>query len=215
MTSKRQSAGRSRGKSSTLYSALAGLLIGLIVAASLAFYITRAPLPFVDRASRQPDQGVLRSTVPVPDPNAALYGHDGRAGTPIPLSPPSFSTPAAPLSPDTPPKMDDLGALIATLPSTLSSSVSGLRTESAKPVPPSPISRSHFLQVGAYRLLSDAEALKARIILLGLPATVQSVEVNGKKINRVRVGPFARADEMDRARARLTKNKIESVVVHP
>jgi cell division protein FtsN len=53
----------------------------------------------------------------------------------------------------------------------------------------------------------------ARIILLGLPVAVQKAEVNGKPINRVRVGPFARLDDMNRARGRLGENKIETAVV--
>ncbi|AHV93986.1 sporulation related domain protein [Bordetella holmesii ATCC 51541] len=38
-------------------------------------------------------------------------------------------------------------------------------------------------------------------------------EVNGVQINRVRVGPFARLDDMNRARSRLGEDKIESTVV--
>jgi cell division protein FtsN len=46
-----------------------------------------------------------------------------------------------------------------------------------------------------------------------LPVAVQKAEVNGKPINRVRVGPFARLDDMNRARGRLGENKIETAVV--
>jgi cell division protein FtsN len=81
--------------------------------------------------------------------------------------------------------------------------------DSAKPA----ASGKYFLQAGAYRAVEDAEALKARILLLGLPVAVQRAEVNGKAINRVRVGPFARLDDMNRARTRLGENKIEVAVV--
>ena len=118
MATKRKSSGRSGESGSTLYGALAGLLIGLIVAAVVAFYVTKAPVPFVDRASR--DAGKLPDPRQAPDPNAGLYGRDGAAGTPP--SGPTATTPA-PLpgtgtaGADTPPsKSDDLGALIATLP---------------------------------------------------------------------------------------------------
>ncbi|KAG0770694.1 hypothetical protein G6F22_017184 [Rhizopus arrhizus] len=72
---------------------------------------------------------------------------------------------------------------------------------------------TYYLQAGAFRGENDAESLKARIILLGLPVAVQKAEVNGKAINRVRVGPFARLDDMNRARGRLGENKIETAVV--
>ena len=222
MATKRKSAARNGKKGSTLYGALAGLLIGLIVAASLAFYVTRAPLPFVDRATRRPDQDKLPETRPAPDPNSALYGRDGPAGvTPsAPTAPPITPLPnvaPAPAAPATPPKLDDLGALIATLPATPSAppALSAPRAESGKPASTPKKNGSYFLQAGAYRLVEDAEALKARVILLGLPATVQSAEVNGKKIYRVRVGPFTRLEQLNRASARLGENKIESTTIRP
>ncbi len=81
MATKRKTTRRSSGESgSTLYGALAGLLIGLIVAAAVAFYVTKAPVPFVDRASRQGDAGKLPDPRQAPDPNAGLYGRDGGGG---------------------------------------------------------------------------------------------------------------------------------------
>jgi cell division protein FtsN len=71
----------------------------------------------------------------------------------------------------------------------------------------------YFLQVGAYRGVGEAEALKGRVLLLGLPVAVYRAEINGKSLNRVRVGPFSRVDEMNRARSRLRESKIEVAVV--
>lgn len=245
MATKRKTTRRSSGESgSTLYGALAGLLIGLIVAAVVAFYVTKAPVPFVDRASRQGDTGKLPDPRQAPDPNAGLYGRDGAAGAP-PTGP--TATAPAPLpgagtgtggtsKPDeTPSKLDDLGALIATLPSTAKPQASSSAPERVAVAPtqaPTPISKTapapspkaatatasaatgtYYLQAGAFRGENDAESLKARIILLGLPVAVQKAEVNGKAINRVRVGPFARLDDMNRARGRLGENKIETAVV--
>jgi len=245
MATKRKPTRRSSGESgSTLYGALAGLLIGLIVAAVVAFYVTKAPVPFVDRASRQGDTGKLPDPRQAPDPNAGLYGRDGAAGAP-PTGP--TATAPAPLpgagtgtaKPDeTPSQLDDLGALIATLPSTskpqpaatapaATASIQQTPTPISKPAPaaapaaspksaaPAPAANTgtYFLQAGAFRGENDAESLRARILLLGLPVNVQKAEVNGKPINRVRVGPFARLDDMNRARGRLGENKIETAVV--
>ncbi|AHV92828.1 putative cell division repeat protein [Bordetella holmesii ATCC 51541] len=109
MASKRKSS--SQG-GSTLYGVLAGLLIGLILAAGVAFYVTKAPVPFVDRATRQ-TSGTERAVDPrdAPDPNQGLYGRDGAAGTA-----PTGPTASAP-TPLADGKTDDLGALIASLPS--------------------------------------------------------------------------------------------------
>ncbi|WP_179216439.1 SPOR domain-containing protein, partial [Achromobacter xylosoxidans] len=139
--------------------------------------------------------------------------------------------PAASKGDDTPAKLDDLGALIATLPTSKAPAVASAAPAAAPSQAPTPISKpaptpapkpaatasaangTYYLQAGAFRGENDAESLKARIILLGLPVAVQKAEVNGKSINRVRVGPFARLDDMNRARGRLGENKIETAVV--
>lgn len=243
MATKRKPTRRSSGESgSTLYGALAGLLIGLIVAAVVAFYVTKAPVPFVDRASRQGDSGKLPDPRQAPDPNAGLYGRDGAAGAPptgptatAPAPLPGTGTGAGAAKPDeTPARLDDLGALIATLPSTAKPQATAPAAVAMAPSQaPTPISKpapapkaaapatatasaatgTYFLQAGAFRGENDAESLRARILLLGLPVNVQKAEVNGKPINRVRVGPFARLDDMNRARGRLGENKIETAVV--
>ena len=238
MATKRKTTRRSSGESgSTLYGALAGLLLGLIVAAVVAFYVTKAPVPFVDRATRQGDTGKLPDPRQAPDPNAGLYGRDGAAGAPptgptatAPVPLPGAGTPSKP--DETPSRLDDLGALIATLPSTNKPQAAApgqtpAQTQNPSPTPlskpaptPAPAAKaapaatgSYYLQAGAFRGESDAESLRARIILLGLPVAVQKAEVNGKPLNRVRVGPFARLDDMNRARGRLGENKIETAVV--
>ncbi|AKQ57825.1 SPOR domain-containing protein [Bordetella hinzii] len=226
MASKRKSS--SQG-GSTLYGVLAGLLIGLILAAAVAFYVTKAPMPFVDRATRQasgPEKPIDPRTAP--DPNQGLYGRDGAAGTP-----PTGPTATAPTPlPDG--KTDDLGALIATLPSADQAAAPLPVPVPAAPAPSKPAAAAkppektasiastppaqqangnYYLQAGAYRVQADAESLRARILLLGLPVNVQRAEVNGVQVNRVRVGPFSRLDDMNRARSRLGENKIESTVV--
>jgi cell division protein FtsN len=240
MATRRKPAKRSNQRGSTLYGVLAGLLLGLAAAAGVAFYVTRAPMPFVDKATRQPDQAPLPEVKNAPDPNAALYGQDGAAGTaptgPTATAPSSASdvtpgtTPgAASAKPDE--KPDELGALIASLPSKQESAsalpppapphkpAAGTVAPASHPAPhagaasAAPASGTYFLQAGAYRVQEDADALKARIIMMGLPASVQRAEVNNMQINRVRVGPFARLDDMNRARSRLSENKIESAVV--
>ncbi|MEI2416637.1 SPOR domain-containing protein [Orrella sp. JC864] len=208
---------RSSQGGSTLYGVLAGLLIGLILAAAVAFYVTKAPMPFVDRATREPAQTTLPDPRQAPDPNMGLYGRNAPAGTPAtgPTDSPIAPLPGAGQPQPQPGRDDELGALIASLPKPTS--------EPAAPAPPKPVpapaqssgqsNGSYYLQVGAFRVLEDAEALRARILLLGLPVQVQRAEVNGLQVNRVRVGPYARLDDMNRTRARLGEEKIESTVV--
>ena len=90
------------------------------------------------------------------------------------------------------------------------------------PPPPPPAARpapgtqtTYYLQTGAFRSQKEAQAMLARVVLLGLPVRIETGESNGAPINRVRVGPFKGIDEMNRARTRLGDDKIESTVVRP
>jgi len=228
----RKSSG-SRSGGSTLFGVLAGLILGLAAAAAVAYFVTQVPMPFVDKASRDPAQVLLPDARDAPDPNLGLYGKSGAAGV-APTGPADMTLVPLPgtgpalggQSPGTP-AGDNIGDLIASLTKTAPPSASaGAPAASApagKPAPaaadskttsPAPGAQAtYYLQAGAFRSESDAEAVKARILLLGLPAQVQKAQVNGATINRVRVGPFKGLDEMNRSRARLGEEKIVSSVV--
>jgi cell division protein FtsN len=55
--------------------------------------------------------------------------------------------------------------------------------------------------------------MKAKLALIGFEARIVSAEVNGVTFYRVRVGPYAQLDDMNRARSRLAENGIEASVV--
>ena len=228
----------SRSGGSTLFGMLAGLIIGLAIAAGVAVFVVRAPMPFVDHATRDPAQTLLPDVKDAPDPNIGLYGKDGVAGavptgpmntTPLPLpnnAPQVAGKPAAPAA------NDNISKLIATLTDNSKPQAAKSATPhtapaaghasaapefkpapAAKAAPPANTQTIYYLQAGAFHSNSDAEAVKAQILLLGLPAEVQKAQVNGSTINRVRVGPFKGIDEMNRSRARLGEEKIASAVM--
>lgn len=212
-----------------MYSVLAGLLIGLAIAAVVAFYVTRAPMPFVDKATRQAEQSKMPDLSHT-DPNQGLSG--GTVTVPPAPGPADADNDSH--------KTDDLGALIATLPADdgkkPAPATPAIPVPAAPPAPLAPVSKpapaqaapkvaaapataspaangTYFLQAGAYKNATDADSVRARILLLGMQASVQRAEVNGVQWNRVRVGPFNRLDDMNRARIRLSDNKIESTVI--
>lgn len=213
---------------STMYGVLAGLLIGLGLAAGVAYYVVKAPMPFMDKASRSPDEQSVPDPRNAPDPNSALGTRDtGPVTAPSSPDQPTGQAVAALPGQGTPPATgapkqngDALGSLIATLtpapnaatkPSQGAStggSTSAGRTEST-----SASSGPYYLQVGSFRVLEDAEALRAKIILMGMQVEIQRAEVNGLQVNRVRVGPFARIDDMNQTRIRLGQEKIPTAVV--
>jgi cell division protein FtsN len=72
--------------------------------------------------------------------------------------------------------------------------------------------RKTFLQLGSFQDQDDADNLKAKLALLGIEATIQSVDVPGKGlVHRVKVGPFATPDDVARVRAQLKQNGINLV----
>lgn len=71
-----------------------------------------------------------------------------------------------------------------------------------------------YLQAGAFQRSSDADNLKARLALAGLEARIQTATLPDNSVwHRVRLGPYTDTAEMDRARAVLRENKIESSVI--
>ena len=71
----------------------------------------------------------------------------------------------------------------------------------------------YILQAGSFQSASDADAMKAKLALLGVVANVQQVEVNGNTWHRVRVGPLANAREADRIRRQLQDNGFDAMVL--
>lgn len=212
---------------STLYGILAGLLIGLMVAAGVAYYVIKAPSPFVDKASRSPDAAKPVDPRTAPDPNAGLGGRGSVESSPVDPNAAAYGA-AGQISPQVKPAgPDDLGALIATLKPT-GASPAPLPAAPVAPKASRPESRpepaattggnqaasgTYYLQVGSFKVLEDAETLRARIILMGLPVEIQRAEVNGVQFNRVRVGPYSRIDDMNKTRARLGEEKIPTAVI--
>jgi cell division protein FtsN len=80
----------------------------------------------------------------------------------------------------------------------------------APPAEPAPtISGSYVLQAGAFRGQDEAEALKARIALTGEIARVETAQINGTTVYRVRMGPYASAGTLAAAKSALVSHGID------
>ena len=88
-------------------------------------------------------------------------------------------------------------------------------TTAPAPAPqPEPIKGRYLLQVASFPRHADADRLKAQLALLGLQATIQTVEIHGGQTwHRVRVGPFSDRGEIASVRQRLQANGIEAVLL--
>lgn len=71
----------------------------------------------------------------------------------------------------------------------------------------------YLLQVGAFPNAADAETLKAKLALQGFVANVQSVSIGGQTYNRVRLGPFRSATELESTKQRLAGAGINAIAL--
>ncbi len=101
-------------------------------------------------------------------------------------------------------------------------------TTTAKPAPvqkPSASSRTpstaakaddsrYLLQTGSFRNKSDAERLRAQLILWGLDARIQQVQVkNGEYWHRVQVGPLNSMSQVNNVQKTLAEHKVDSLLL--
>lgn len=71
----------------------------------------------------------------------------------------------------------------------------------------------YLLQAGSFPSSADADALKARLALMGFVAHVQSVTINGKTWNRVRLGPYASASKLEADKGKLSAAGIQAIAL--
>lgn len=94
-------------------------------------------------------------------------------------------------------------------------------SETSAPSPPQPTNtparpeqRTRFvLQAGSFRRAEDADRRRAQVLLLGLDARIEGVNANGDRWHRVIVGPFDERGPLDRARATLISENIDTLVL--
>jgi cell division protein FtsN len=191
-----------------------GVVLGLAAALAVAVYVTKVPVPFLNKGqSRSPEQDAAETRKNRDwDPNAPLYGKNpakGAAPAPQvidpskgPGAPPVATIPAPSATPDkAPPAVggrptnDPLGDFAAA-------------RASANTDP-----FIYFVQAGAFRTPEDAEAQRAKLSLLGFDAKVSQREQSGREVFRVRVGPFEKKEEADKQKEKLESGGVETALV--
>lgn len=87
------------------------------------------------------------------------------------------------------------------------------KPESSTPPADTSAGERYLIQVASFQDSSDAERVRAKLLLNGFRAALEPATIKGKRWYRVRVGPFEERDEMDRVRKRLKSKGMESIVV--
>jgi cell division protein FtsN len=221
---------------------LVGLLLGLVIAVGVALFVAKSPIPFIDKVSKPLERAPgAKSMADAPDPNVSMYPRsrverredaakaDGAAAesddqTEKESQPASEASKAAdprraaaeakraeallndPKAGEVRPDERKSEARVAAdSRAATSSGSSETKTQTS--------AAASYVQAGAFKVLSDAEALKARLALLGLESRVVKSDAGGAMLYRVRLGPFNRSEDVNRARNRLIEAGVDPVVV--
>lgn len=223
---------KNRQRGGTLIGLVIGVVLGLAVALAVAVYVTKVPVPFMNKTqTRTPEQDAAESRKNQNwDPNAPLYGKNPArpaSAASAAAEAEAASEPAAPASvvpPPAPAFIPQGGASVpaAAAPRASAPASAAPRANAADPLGDLATARAqasapdpftYFIQVGAYRAPEDAEAQRAKLSLMGLEARVTEREQSGRSVYRVRVGPIDKKAEADRIRARLDAGGIEATLV--
>jgi cell division protein FtsN len=223
---------------SVILGIIIGIVIGLGVALAVAVYVTKVPVPFLNKGGgRTAEQDAAESRKNRDwDPNAPLYGKNPAKPLPpapgiIAPAPPVATIPAPAAVPAGPPPAD---------PSLKPPAVAGNAPKPpAAPAPataaPAPAAKPatdplgelaaarssnpgadpflYFVQAGAFRTPEDAEAQRVKLSLMGVEARVTEREQSGRQVFRVRVGPFEKKDDADRNKEKLEAGGVETALV--
>jgi cell division protein FtsN len=111
---------------------------------------------------------------------------------------------------DMPAEAEALPGAVSDVPSTGAPTTSNTALDSAPNAEPTSDKSRYLLQAGAFESSADAEDLKARIALSGEPARVETAEVNGKTMYRVRLGPYEGNTAANAAKSNLAGQGIKT-----
>lgn len=199
----------------TLIGLVIGLVVGLGVALAVALYVSKVPVPFIDKLpQRTADQDSAEAERNKNwNPNAPLAG---KAGVPA-------SAASAPAAEGEGPGAAAAGAAgtagpagaVGTPPASTGSTAPAAGSPARSPVAPDPRPEvtGLFIQAGAFSKAEDAEQQRARLAMLGFAARISEREQGGRPVFRVRVGPYETREETQGPMDRLQASGIEVSLV--
>ena len=71
----------------------------------------------------------------------------------------------------------------------------------------------YLLQAGAFQASGQAEEMKAKIAMLGLSARVESAQIKGSTVYRVRMGPYGTASDLADAKRKLASGGLQALAI--
>ena len=212
-----------RRRGSTLTGLIIGLILGLGIAVAVALTITKGASPFTDKTVK-----AGRPADPAPgqaqDPNKPMYANRdaAREANKELTEKAATRTNGAPAAPADarPADADPLGQAIAAMKDATPAKPEAKTDTRAAPASPAPAPAAaatgdyvYYLQAGAFRDLSDAEATRAKLALLGFEAAISDRTSDSGVLHRVRIGPYNQIESMNKARAKLLDSGVDVAIV--
>jgi len=194
---------------------IVGLLVGLALALGVALYVTKVPVPFVNKVPQRTSEQDAAETERNKnwDPNAPLAGKVVRPVLPAPAA----SEPAAtPPPPALPPPVEPPAAVLTPKPARDPAAI--LNGQAAPASAPRSAKSgaeafTYFVQAGAFARTEEAEQQRAKLAMMGFPAKVTEREQSGRTVYRVRLGPFEQKNDADATQDRLQSAGVEAALV--
>jgi cell division protein FtsN len=187
----RRTAPPRRSGGSFLLGMFIGIILGLGIALGVAFYLNKTPLPFLGK-SRPAGDG--KEAVPAQKPMAGMPQGGAKGAE---REKPKFDFYKILPGSEEPVTERELKA---------AAKADRSQPEAAKAV--------FFIQVGSFQNPADADNQKARIALLGFESSVDPTPLPDKGTwYRVRMGPYASLEDLNRVRRVLSENGIDASLV--
>lgn len=225
---------KNQQRGGTILGLIFGMVIGLAAALAVAIYVTKVPVPFLNKGGNNTERDAAEAERNKNwDPNAPLQGR--QPAPPAVAAPPSdvtvtpptpavqptatggFATPPVSASSEQPPKAasgDPLGDLVKERSAAADKAEKArAEREKAAQAASSDSAFNYFVQAGAFRGQSEAEAQRAKLAMLGWESRISEREQNGITVFRVRVGPFGKRDDAEQLKGKLDGAGVDSTLV--
>ena len=189
----RQAAKKSSG-GGMLLGVFIGLILGLALAAGIAVYINKTPIPFLDKTKPAEKTAAPKAAAPN-------------------LSETMKTAPEK--SAGDKPRFDFYKILPGQEEPVTEQQIKQAAKDAAKAsADGKDLKDIYLLQAGAFQNPADADNLKAKLALMGLEASVEPTNLAEKGVwYRVRIGPYTKIDDLNRTRSTLAQNGIEATLV--
>lgn len=194
---------------------IVGLLLGLAVALGVALYVTKVPIPFVDKVpqrSAEQDEAEAKANKDW-NPNAPLSAGHAKARATVAsgvVAPPPASQPATP-APG--PAVTPAAPVAAAVPPASAPTATAAPNAATAPKAEGAGGFVFFVQAGAFVQANDAEQQRAKLAMQGFNAKVYERDNQGRIVYRVRIGPFEAKADADKLQAEVEAAGLEAAVV--